>query len=209
MIPSTPFGAILLAAGRGARFDPLGTHNKLLQTLGNGDTVVAASAKNLLAAGLVVIAVVGPDDEQITRILRDCGCAVTVCSDAQDGIGASLAHGARQAMTVQVQPAGWLIALADMPAVAPSTLKLLAQELAEGAPAVVPTHGGKRGNPVGFNRGLLKRLAALSGDEGGRAIVQSVAAVEIVVDDPGILQDIDTPADLTTMRLSMQQSSPD
>ena len=39
---------VLLAAGRGARFDPSGTHNKLEQTLANGDMLAVAAAKNLL-----------------------------------------------------------------------------------------------------------------------------------------------------------------
>lgn len=36
---------ILLAAGRGRRFDPAGIHNKLLQRLPGGELVVAASAR--------------------------------------------------------------------------------------------------------------------------------------------------------------------
>ncbi|HEV7816123.1 MAG TPA: nucleotidyltransferase family protein, partial [Janthinobacterium sp.] len=37
---------ILLAAGRGRRFDPSGLQNKLLQPLAQGEPVVAASARN-------------------------------------------------------------------------------------------------------------------------------------------------------------------
>ena len=38
---------ILLAAGRGRRFDPEGARNKLLQRLPGGELVVAASARTL------------------------------------------------------------------------------------------------------------------------------------------------------------------
>lgn len=52
----TPVG-ILLAAGRGRRFDPSGTRNKLLQPLPNGEPVAVASARALLAVLPKVIAV--------------------------------------------------------------------------------------------------------------------------------------------------------
>ena len=42
---------ILLAAGKGSRFDPAGLQNKLLQVLPGGACVAAAAAANL-AAGL-------------------------------------------------------------------------------------------------------------------------------------------------------------
>lgn len=51
---------ILLAAGRGRRFDPSGERNKLLQALPGGEPVVVASAHALLAVLPRVIAVVPP-----------------------------------------------------------------------------------------------------------------------------------------------------
>jgi molybdenum cofactor cytidylyltransferase len=41
---AAPVG-ILLAAGRGRRFDPAGLRNKLLQPLADGEPVVVASAR--------------------------------------------------------------------------------------------------------------------------------------------------------------------
>jgi CTP:molybdopterin cytidylyltransferase MocA len=37
---------------------------------------------------------------------------------------------------------------------------------------------------------------ALSGDQGARPILDSLGAMEILVEDPGIHRDIDVPADL-------------
>ena len=63
----SPVG-ILLAAGRGRRFDPSGAHNKLLVRLGD-DAVVAASARALLSTLSHVVAVVPPDDGGVGAVL--------------------------------------------------------------------------------------------------------------------------------------------
>ncbi|MNY74038.1 MobA-like NTP transferase domain protein [compost metagenome] len=59
-----------------------------------------------------------------------------------------------------------------------------------------PMYRGRRGNPVGFSRHYLPQLLALEGDQGARGILKHSAVTELEVDDSGILQDIDTPADL-------------
>jgi molybdenum cofactor cytidylyltransferase len=55
---------------------------------------------------------------------------------------------------------------------------------------------GQRGNPVGFSRDYLPQLLALEGDQGARGILKHAPVTELEVDDSGILQDVDTPADL-------------
>ncbi|AXA93939.1 NTP transferase domain-containing protein [Massilia sp. YMA4] len=183
---------ILLAAGRGRRFDPQGQRNKLLQPLPGGDVVAAASARHLLAALPRVIAVVRADDDATAALLAAAGCEVTRCLDADSGMAASLVHGLRRAESA----AGWVVALADMPHVRPATIAALRQAVLEGAPIAVPVHQDKRGNPVAFGRRHLPELLALSGDRGARGIVSNNPVNEVCVDDPGILLDIDTPTDL-------------
>jgi molybdenum cofactor cytidylyltransferase len=189
---------ILLAAGRGRRFDPAGVHSKLLQLLPGGQAVAAASARALLAAVPSVIAVVRPDDAATADLLRGLGCEVIVCDKAQDGMAASLVCGIGQARDAQ----GWLVALADMPFVRAETMKALAQVVgraaAKGAAAAIaaPLHEGRRGNPVAFGRAHLPALLALSGDQGARSILKNNPVNELAVNDPGILLDIDTPSDI-------------
>lgn len=183
---------ILLAAGRGRRFDPSGAHNKLLQPLDGGEAVAVASAKNLLAAVARVVAVVRPGDEPVAAALRAAGCDVTVCADADEGMGASLAHALGQAP----EAAGWLLALADMPRVRADTMRRLAQAVADGAGIAAPQHQGRRGNPVAFGRAHLAALLALRGDQGARALLAAHPVCMVAVDDPGVLLDIDTRADL-------------
>jgi molybdenum cofactor cytidylyltransferase len=94
---------------------------------------------------------------------------------------------------------GWLVALGDMPFIHPASIAAVAQALAAGPQAIAaPVHAGRRGHPVGFGAAHGPALAALQGDEGARALLQRHAhALQLVpVDDPGVLRDVDTPADL-------------
>ncbi|HEU4777867.1 MAG TPA: nucleotidyltransferase family protein [Telluria sp.] len=182
---------LLLAAGRGQRFDPTGQRNKLLAPLPGGDLVVVASARAMLAVLPRVIAVV-PAEGAVAAALRAAGCDVTLCPDAASGMAASLVHGLRLA-----QPAdGWIIALGDMPYVAPSTMAALRAALAGGAGIAAPLHAGRRGNPVAFGAAYLPQLLALQGDQGARSLLASEPVTAVAVDDPGVLHDIDTASDL-------------
>lgn len=183
---------ILLAAGRGRRFDPGGGRNKLLQRLPGGELVVVASARRLLSCVPRVVAVVPPEDGGVSDILRALGCDVTVCPDADTGMGASLAHATRHSLPAE----SWLVALGDMPFVEESTLAALRDAVQAGAGIAVPVHGGRRGNPVAFGACHRDALLAMGGDQGARRLLQAHPVDEIAVDDPGILRDIDTPADL-------------
>lgn len=191
---------ILLAAGRGRRFDPTGIHNKLLQRLPDGELVVAASARTLLAVFPRVVAVVPPDDGGVGDVLRQLGCEVTVCPDADGGMGLSLAHAIRHSLPAQLHDQlsgqGWLVALGDMPFVAPSTLHALDAAIGEGAAIAAPLFEGRRGNPVAFGARHRDDLLALDGDQGARRLLQTSPVATIDVLDPAILRDIDSPSDL-------------
>jgi molybdenum cofactor cytidylyltransferase len=66
-----------------------------------------------------------------------------------------------------------------------------------GAEIVIPTHGGRRGNPVLLDRGVFGEAMALTGDVGCRAIFGKHAdgIVTVAVEDAGILVDIDSRED--------------
>lgn len=198
---------ILLAAGRGRRFDPSGERNKLLEQMA-GVSVAVASAKAVLAVLPRVIAVVGPDDGGVAEALHAAGCDVVVCVNAGDGMGSSLAHAIRHSLP---DAGAWLIALADMPHVAPSTIAALCAAIDAGAGIAAPVLGGRRGNPVAFSALYLPALLALQGDQGARAIVRDNAWSAVQVDDAGIFHDIDTPSDLhkaVTLSVNGQAETP-
>lgn len=186
--------AILLAAGAGTRFGG----GKLLHPLEDGAAIAAHAARNLAAAGLPVTAVVRPGDFPLAELLEQEGCYVTICPDADRGMGVSLAHG----VTAARDAGGWIVALADMPRIRPATIARVAQALAAGADIAAPAYQGDRGHPVGFSRRFLHELQAMTGDSGARALVQrNQALVRLIdVDDPGVLFDIDRRADLAQCR---------
>lgn len=188
-----PTVGILLAAGRGRRFDPSGARNKLLASLPGNVPVAVASARPLLAALSRVIAVVAPNDGGVADALRAAGCEVTVCAQADTGMGASLVHALRHSLP---QASAWVIALADMPHVAPATITALCEALEAGAGIAVPVCGGQRGNPVGFAGRYQQALLALHGDAGARSIVKANPVTVVMVEDRGIFHDIDSPSDL-------------
>ena len=183
---------ILLAAGRGRRFDPDGLSNKLLAPLANGELVVLASARTLLSVLDRVVAVVPPRDSGVGDALRLLGCEVTVCPDADSGMAASLVHAIRYSLPAD----GWLIALGDMPFVKAETITALRNAIEAGAALAAPVHLGRRGNPVAFRSDHLPALLALEGDQGARAILKSSPVTEVLVEDEGIFSDIDMRSDL-------------
>ncbi len=188
---------ILLAAGRGSRFGG----DKLLAPLAEAHAGVAAGTPVGIAAGghLVAalpgsVAVVRPGDVALAARLRALGLRVVPCGSAADGMGASLACGVAAAKHAD----GWIVALADMPWIAPATIRAVAVALGGGADLVAPSFEGARGHPVGFSRRHYAALAALSGDAGARALVERhrERLVLVDVDDPGVVADVDAPEDL-------------
>jgi molybdenum cofactor cytidylyltransferase len=192
-----PPAAVLLAAGAGARFGG----SKLLAPLpaashgvAAGTPIGVAACLHLVAALPRVIAVVRPGDRALAARLRDTGADVVVCDRAQEGMGVTLAAG----VEASHDAGGWVVALADMPWVAPASIAAVAGALREGASIVAPVHGGRRGHPVGFAARHYASLAALQGDEGARSVVARHIGLlrEIALDDAGVLRDVDRPEDL-------------
>lgn len=190
MSANEPIVAVLLAGGAGTRFGG----GKLIHPLHDGVAIAVHAARNLMAAQLDVIAVLRSGDVALAQLLERENCRVTFCPDAVHGMGHTLAHGVAHAPDA----GGWLIALGDMPRINPETIRAVAEALRAGARIAVPFHRGERGLPVGFSKDLGSELRALRGDTGARDLLQRHrdSIVRVPSDDPGILLDIDTKADL-------------
>jgi len=89
---------------------------------------------------------------------------------------------------------GVLFTLTDHPAVAPATLDAL---LAAEGPLRIPRYEGRRGHPIWFSRDLLPELLSLRPGGAARDVIRAhyPEATWIETADPGILADIDEPAD--------------
>lgn len=188
--------ALLLAAGRGTRFDPSGLHSKLLAPLADGTPVACAAARALLTILPHVTAVVRPGAEALAHALNEAGCDVVFSTEAERGMGASLAAGIRATQEAE----GWIVALADMPWIAPATIEQIARRIDGGASVVAPVYHGRRGHPVGFGAMHREALSSLDGDIGARGLLEGANVTTIQVDDAGVLVDIDTRADLDRQR---------
>ncbi|WP_310463600.1 nucleotidyltransferase family protein [Sphaerotilus sp.] len=194
---------LLLAAGLGQRFHTAGGGDKLTARLPDGTPVVLASLQRLQAAlqplnGGPVTAVVREGRDNLANLLRSHGAEVVVSARAAQGMGASLADG------VAHWPADHavLVALGDMPDIAPTTLAAVGDALRAGASIVRPRHCSQAGHPVGFAPHWLPALQALDGDHGARDLLRQYPDQVTWLaadDDPGCLRDIDTPADLAPL----------
>jgi len=184
---------ILLAAGFSRRF---GTANKLSHILPDGRPVGLAAAQNLVAAIPESVAVIRPDEHTLGELLAKADLTVVTCPADQQDMADSLVAAVKH--TANMAADGFVIALADMPSIRCTTITMVAQQLKDGADIVMPEYQGQRGHPVGFSSKFRNALESLRGDEGARSIIrkhaQQVSTFEC--DDPGILADIDTLADL-------------
>jgi molybdenum cofactor cytidylyltransferase len=196
------FIGVLLAGGRGERFRAsaqCAQADKLLSVLPDGRQVAVAAALAMRQAVPVVVAVVRPGTDTLSDALRQAGCVVLETADAARGMGASLACAARGLMRAgagtHALPLGCIVALADMPWVAPATFASV-QQAAPGHRISAAAYRGRRGHPVVFAWDLLPELAALDGDEGARVLLRRHGVWQVPCDDPGVLRDVDTIADL-------------
>ena len=185
---------VLLCGGTGSRFGGA----KLVAKL-DGDAIGVLAAKHLIEGVGNALAVVRPGDAELRNLLAVTGCEILETAAAERGMGASLAA------AVLALPAarGWVVALGDMPRILPATHRAVTDAIRHGAPlaAAVSAATGQRGHPVAFSRSLFAQLASLDGDEGARSVValHRDRLVEVAVDDPGILFDVDTPADVARL----------
>ncbi len=181
---------LLLAAGSATRFGS----DKLQHALPHGVPIASQAARHLIGKMHRVVAVVRPRSAELTSSLSAEGCEVCVCHDAAQGMGASRACAVRAAG----RPDGYVVALADMPFVRPSSIAAVRDALVAGAPLAAPYFRTRRGHPVGISGVFFEELLKLEGDAGARALLTANEAQlrKIPVGDPGVVRDIDTPGDL-------------
>lgn len=188
---------VVTAAGQGARFR--GPGHKLSQPLA-GSTVLAATLENVVASGLAVVVVTTaelvPIAQQVVAA-RDILLLPPVGSASTEplGLGYSIACGVQ----ARANAAGWLVLPADMPLIRPDTLQRVARALSH-YPVAYPQYRARRGHPVGFSAELYNELIGLSGDEGARRLLARYPSQALDLDDPGVLIDVDTDADLQLAR---------
>jgi molybdenum cofactor cytidylyltransferase len=205
--PNLQVSAVILAAGKSTR---MGRPKQLLPL--GGTTLLARAIENARSAGLVeIVLVLGAFAEAIRRQLPQAlleGLKVVVNQAYAQGMATSLREGLS---ALDPQSAAALIILGDQPLIRPQTLRqIVAAYHRSGAQIVIPSHEGKRGNPVLLGRPLFSEAMALEGDTGCRAIFPNHldAILEVEVEDSGILLDIDDQGDYDRLTLSTRERHP-
>jgi molybdenum cofactor cytidylyltransferase len=98
-----------------------------------------------------------------------------------------------------VQSSGIVLVIpADMPFVAAETIAAIAAQAATTDAVVVPVHHGHRGHPIAIPARLRDGLLGLDPTTTLKAALAALHAAPVLYDvsDPGILRDVDVPADL-------------
>lgn len=184
-------GGLLLAAGQSRR---MGKANKMLVEI-EGTPMVVHAARALIASGAApIVVVLGHEPAAVEAALEGLPVTFVRNPDYTDGLSTSLKAGLS---ALPEQCAGAVIALGDMPGVTAADIDSLidAFDPATGHTICVPTHHGKRGNPVLWGRRYFAEMAGVSGDVGARHLIGENAdqVIEVARDNPGILIDLDTP----------------
>ncbi|MCB1499504.1 MAG: molybdopterin-binding/glycosyltransferase family 2 protein [Bauldia sp.] len=182
--------AIVLAAGQGRR---MGGPNKLAATIDGRSLVRIAAEAAVASRADPVVVVTGHQPATVEASLAGLDVVLVHNPDFADGLSTSLRRGIA-ALPDDID--GVVVLLADMPGVDAAVVDRLiaAFDPAGGTLIVVPTHDGKRGNPVLWSRRLFADLAAVAGDTGGRHLVgQNADAVTEVEIGPAVALDVDTP----------------
>ncbi len=191
---------IVLGAGSASRY--AGERHKLVEPLGSA-TVLGLTVRHAIESRLpVAVVTTGALAPEASRWVarRDLVVLPEVGTVGAGplGMGYSIAAG----VAARPNASGWLIVPGDMPLVRPDTLRAVAEAL-EQHPVAYAQYRGRRGHPVGFAAELYSELTRLSGDEGARRLISRYPSVGVEVDDPFVLMDIDTVADLDAMRAAL------
>jgi len=180
----------------------MGGPNKLLLPV-NGVPLVTRAAQALVGAGLSpVVVVLGRDAGQVAQALEALPVRTIRNPDWRQGMGTSLAVGV-SALGPETEAV--VVSLGDLFALQAGTVARLVETFEGSSRGIaLPTFQGRRGHPVIFDLSRYRRrLLSLSGDQGARALLAEAPedVLELAVDDPGTVQDVDTPADYASAAL--------
>ncbi|HLE23799.1 MAG TPA: selenium cofactor biosynthesis protein YqeC [Anaerolineales bacterium] len=183
--------AVVLAGGSGERF---GGPKQLADWKGRPllDYAVQAAREGGLSP---IVVVLGARSDDVRSAVGE-EIVFAENPEWRDGQRTSVRVGL-SAVQDQIEAAVFL--LADMPRVNGATIRRLVEAHVTSLAAIVaPVGGGRRGNPVLFDRRVFPDLHALSGDQGGRSLLERWAWQPIEA-DPREFDEVDRPEDLARL----------
>jgi len=185
--------AIILAAGSSKR---MGTQKLLLPY--KGSTMIESVVNNVLASKADrVMVVLGADREKVIRALE--GRPVDFCHNAEhrQGMLSSVLCGFR-ALPEDANAA--LVFLGDQPEIPPHVTNAVIDAYNDDIKGIViPVYNHRRGHPLLVDLKYRREIDKLDLEQGLRSLMHHFPqdVLEVEVDDPGILVDIDTEEDYT------------
>ena len=160
-----------------------------------GRPLIAAVVDALRAGGVgAIVLVTAPEDEELRAWARQAGVEVAINPDPERGMLSSIQEGLAALLRDQIL----LVSPADLPNLrSDSVAELLRRMTAAGAPLAVPVYQGRRGHPLAIAPALIPEIPALDPAIGLKQLRDRHAAelLEVPVDDPGVVSDVDTPED--------------
>lgn len=191
--------AAILAAGSARRMRGA---DKLLEPVA-GEAVLTRLARFAFAAGgPVAVTLRVPDPDRAAAL---SGLAVTLLPvpDAGSGMAASIRVAAVWAQGLGAS--GLLLCPGDMPGLEAEDFARLARDFTpDGPPLRAMDADGTPGHPVVFPASLFAALAALTGDQGARAVLAAHPPRLIALPGQRATTDLDTPEDWAAWRCRMQ-----
>lgn len=187
---------LVLAAGASSR---MRGRDKLLQPI-RGKPILRVVAERALATGCPVLVTLPEGALKREQALAGCPARLVPVPDAGLGMSRSIVRGLDAILTENPGPEdGVMILPADMPGFSPKVLADLVERF-RAEPDLIWRGGsidGRPGHPAIFPRDLWVSLGKVSGDEGGRSVLQAEKHRVRVVPLPGdmALLDLDTPED--------------
>ncbi|MGK7312040.1 MAG: nucleotidyltransferase family protein [Candidatus Longimicrobiales bacterium M2_2A_002] len=175
---------LVLAAGRSER---MGEPKPLLEI--EGRTFLEATIAALREGGCtdVTAVVASPDAASAAR-----SAGANLAEGRPDGEQIDSLRGGLDALDDDVAAA--VVLPVDHPRVRPATVGTLIDAWRADPSAVVrPVHVGRPGHPTVFPRRVWAALRDPDLADGARSVVERERVVDVPVDDPGVLVDIDTP----------------
>lgn len=205
--PRSGICTLVLAAGQGSRFRERHGADKLLahcERTADSRLVIESTLEALQGAAEQLVVVVRQDNDDLRAWLDQAATHfdAAVLTVRSEGLGHSLA----QAVAQYPAQRGWLVALGDMPYGRPDTMQRIAEAIRPES-LIVPVYRGRRGHPRGIGSLHRDALLGLTGDRGAQQLFTQSDVVELTVDDPGVLLDIDRPEDV--LQRSQRSTTPE
>ncbi len=186
---------IILAAGSSTR---MGRPKALLPL--DDSTFLARLIGTFAECCEPVIVVLGGDAEAVQAALADSPPVIAAFNpDHQLGMLSSLQTGLAQ---TPADSPGVVFTLVDHPRLKVETLEAVLQYFGQsGAEVVIPRYAGKRGHPVAVSRRVAGELRSMPKSGSPKDVIRAhrAATVFVDLDDPAIVEDIDTPEDYRTI----------